>query len=221
VTVSRHNRDRRRGPQGSPGGKPSEPDAADIRGLLELYGKHAFDAARLEKAVRDHAAIVTNQLAATADTGLHPSLHVYLLSPGESEVTLSVFVLAVPFDTPEEKELLYKLGRGCYEQMRLPVAATLASTAWTLQVERDAPAPADLSTHPDRKEVLVAFGGTLQGQHTGVLEAPAERTPDGHLKAGPWGEYSPGVEVGLLGRFFHGFFSEPEHRRRTGARGYG
>jgi hypothetical protein len=148
-------------------------------------------------------------LAARLHTSWTPMLTAVLRDLAGVE-TQAVFVLATDFSEDAAKRaVLRKCGREVYAQEAVPVAAVLTAEAWNAPDTRGV----EPRHNPERVEVIVAFGRTLDGQLHAMANLSMERSPDQRIVPGAWSAVrTEGVTCGLLGYFFEGFMERAAAR---------
>jgi hypothetical protein len=122
----------------------------------------------------------------------------------DGEIHLTVCMLAVGFNEDKEKrDALFQVGWKFYENEEVPLAVFLTAEAWLSHERKPHVEPRH---DPDKKEVIVIFGLSLNGDHQRMVHIPVRRQ-NGKMVGGELQSYGEDdkVQCLLLGHFYRGF----------------
>lgn len=137
--------------------------------------------------------------------------HRHLVEGGMlSDISATLIAIADGFnDSNEKRQLLRNLGRKFYKDMEVPCAVFMASEAWTsVKIKENLNDGLMPSQDPDRKEVLIISGRTMEGECKVGVSIPVRRDDKNIMRRD--GENAvfknSNIEMALLNQFLIGFF---------------
>lgn len=101
--------------------------------------------------VNDVLGLVCEKFEQEGELGIH-----LVVACSDSARTMASFVPATQPTTAERVQVMRMIGDAMATESQDVQRFILASEVWLVAAKSDEPLPTDLSTHPDRKEMLVA-----------------------------------------------------------------
>lgn len=160
--------------------------------------------------MREHIRWVADCLADGDHDSWVPMLAVMAKASVDDPPEMIMYALAVDFNEQEEKHAaMTKVGKDVYDKMKIPVAAVLSAEVWGQKRRLGTNAPYCEPRHdPAREEGICIFGMRLQKGAPRAISAfaPVERTSNGMIAIGEFGEIETECRSPLLEVFFRGFY---------------